>query len=68
MAYYSYKHVRDLIPDSFRDKFILEFEEEFGREFDYDSNYDGDMWLLTASYIEHLLLTISSLKDETSVN
>lgn len=60
MAYYAYKEVRDLIPDSFRDEFIEKFEKENGREYDGDSNYDGDMWLLTAAYIEYLQVELSA--------
>lgn len=55
MAYYAYKEVRDLIPDWFRDQFIEEYNKTAGKyPYDGDSNYDGDMWYLTAAYIEYL--------------
>lgn len=63
MAYYTYKEVRDLIPDDFSKKYIAMFEESYGREYNYDSNYDGDMWSLTAAYIESLQNEIKLLKE-----
>jgi len=59
MAYYSYKEVRDLIPSEFSDRFIA----GFGDTYDHDANYNGDMWLLTAAYIEHLLERIRKLEN-----
>jgi hypothetical protein len=64
MAYYNYKHVRDLIPDDFRDKFIEEYNKN-GYEYEGTCNYDGDMWLLAAAYIEELLEKIKILEDAT---
>lgn len=58
MAYYTYKEVRDLIPDDFKEEFIKNYNErysKFGHVYDDDANYNGGMWLLTAAYIEYLL-------------
>lgn len=55
MAYYNYKIVRDQIPNEFRDAFICTYEKTTQKEYDGDANYDGDLWVLTAEYIEYLL-------------
>lgn len=52
---YTYKTVRDLIPNEFSDAFIKNFESESQREYDHDNNYNGDSWLLAAEYIRYLL-------------
>jgi len=54
MAYYAYKTVMTCIPVWFEIEYIKLFQEKTGREYNSDPNYDGDMWLLTAEYIEYL--------------
>jgi hypothetical protein len=60
MAYYAYKNVRDAIPDDFRVKYEKEWLEETGHEFEGSADYNGDLWHMTAAYIEHLQSTINS--------
>lgn len=60
MAYYAYKEVRDLIPNEFRDKYI----EHIDSGYEGEANYDGDMWSLTAQYIDFLQTTESYDIDE----
>lgn len=65
MAYYAYKHVRDIIPDDFQNRFEESFKAENGYEYDGDANYDGDMWLLAAAYIDYLQ---GELKAKENIN
>ena len=46
MAYYAYKHVRDLLP-----KFIIDKQ---GDKYEGDGNYDGDQWYAAEDYILYL--------------
>lgn len=55
MAYYSYKRVRDLLPEHITNA-IPDYEGEPG--------YDGDQWDAAADYIEELLNTINALKGQ----
>lgn len=55
MAYYNYKIVRDQIPDEFQKAFACAYEKQTGNEYEGEANYDGDLWILTAEYIEYLL-------------
>lgn len=68
MAYYAYKNVRDLIPEEFSSKWIKEYEqtgsEKWPVTFDGDPNYDGDMWYLTAAYIEYLQEELVKAKEQ----
>lgn len=54
MAYYNYKRVRDLIPQSFSELWEKNWKEETGQEYDGSADYDGQLWCLAADYIEHL--------------
>lgn len=54
MAYYAYKRVRDLIPESFQEPWEEAYEAENGCEYDGDPGYDGSAWDLAADYVVHL--------------
>lgn len=62
MAYYNYKRVRALIPAQFREEFEARWLEETGREFEGTADYDGDLWVMTAEYIEALQTKINELR------
>ena len=47
MAYYAYKHVRDLLP-----KHIIDAQ---GPDYQGDGNYDGDQWYAAEDYIRELI-------------
>lgn len=76
MAYYNYKLTRDAMPDSV-------MTTEYYRaavcncdgscktacEYDGDPGYDGDMWTVTAEYINRLTVASAAyLADATDVN
>jgi hypothetical protein len=61
MAYYTYKQVRDLIPTEFQKAYEKKMKVQ-GLEYDGYLIYDGDMWELTAEYIEFLMERIESLE------
>jgi hypothetical protein len=46
MAYYTYKVVRDLLPQHIIDA--------MGDDYEGGANYDGDQWLAAAEYIKEL--------------
>jgi hypothetical protein len=54
MAYYNYKRVRDLVPNEFVEEFSKVYKEQTGEDYCGESNYDGDMWIMTANYIDYL--------------
>lgn len=54
MAYYTYKRVRNLIPNEFSAKWEAAWKEETGQDYDGSADYDGQLWCLAADYIEHL--------------
>jgi hypothetical protein len=69
MGYYTYKSVRDLLPDEYRsDQMIISHccgEKCLHKTkctYDGDPGYDGDMWLVTSYYIEDLQKEIEQLK------
>ena len=47
MAYYAYKHVRDLLP-----KHIIDAQ---GPDYEGNGNYDGDQWYAAQDYILELI-------------
>jgi hypothetical protein len=53
MAYYTYKQVREQLPD-----WLI---EAMGTDYDGDANYDGDQWAATSSYIDFLIRRIIEL-------
>lgn len=57
MASYTYKYVRDLLP---------EWAKEGIEKYDGDANYDGDMWLAACDYI--LCLEGEVAKHVTTTN
>ena len=76
MAYYAYKAVRDLVPESYQTTehwrrrhcapSCVETPCKAACTYDGDANYDGDMWTVTADYIEDLLAEIEALKAAKS--
>lgn len=56
MAYYAYKHVRDLLPD-----WVV---KEQGEGYDGDGNYDGDQWYAAETYIKYLIETVKSFDKD----
>lgn len=56
MAYYTYKRVRDLLPDH-----IINNQ---GPDYEGNGNYDGDQWDAAADYIEELLLKIENYERQ----
>lgn len=67
MGYYSYKHVRNSIPDSFKEEREKRLKEEYGEDYepDYGADYDGGLWLLASDYIDYLHEEIKKLKGQT---
>jgi hypothetical protein len=53
MSYYNYKRVRDVIPEEFVERYKAKCLAE-GYEYEGTCNYNGDMWSMTAEYIEEL--------------
>ena len=60
MAYYSYKEVRDLLPEDTAEKYLL----RYGQEYEGEANYDGDQWTAAADYIVELLDKIKELESK----
>jgi hypothetical protein len=73
MAYYEYKRVRDLLPKDYLTTENYRLKCCGGRgclnknspcEYYGSADYDGDMWTMTAYYIEELQSEISQLKNK----
>ena len=56
MAYYTYKQVRDLLPQH-----IIDAQ---GPDYEGDGNYDGDQWNAAADYIDELITQRDTLTAE----
>lgn len=56
MAYYAYKHVRDLLPQH-----IIDMQ---GPDYEGNGNYDGDQWYAAEDYILELIAQRDALTAE----
>ena len=76
MAYYNYKRARDVMPDNvltteYYRAAVCNCDGSCLRPCDYDgdSNYDGDMWTVTAEYINRIKTAAEAyLSDSTPEN
>ena len=65
MVYYNYKRVSEQIPKEFRNLYEKLYKEQIGYDFEGGTNHDGDLWLLTASYIDYLQYNMGLVNEQT---
>jgi hypothetical protein len=76
MAYYTYKQVRDVMPSYvMTTEYMVKICCSGGVclntknlcVYDGDAGYDGDMWVVTATYINELQTKLKEVKNEFNI-